>query len=132
MKDIIQIDIEIPNPPMDPDLAKNDRMIQSLDKIMQERKKFLLEKRHSLQDLERSNEYIHDIHADYKKYYQYITEEKRNQMRSMDQLLRYIDRIIQEGKLTEADIKRGEWEQQKIMMEIANIRQDLDEITQQI
>jgi len=127
MKDsIISIEIDIP------DLAKRDGCIQNMEKMIQEKKNFIIEKRNRMQEEERKNEFLRGINKDYEKYYHYIVNEKNNQVRFMDGLTEYIDKIIREGELKEEDLKRAEWEQQKIMMEITSIKDELNQLTKNI
>jgi uncharacterized protein (DUF3084 family) len=127
MKDsIISIEIDIP------DLAKRDNCIQNMEKMIQEKKNFIIEKRNRIQEEERENEFLRAINKDYEKYYHYIVNEKNKQVRFMDGLTEYIGKMIREGELTEEDLKRAEWEQQKIMMEITSIRDELNQLTKKI
>jgi cysteinyl-tRNA synthetase len=124
---ILSIEIDLP---FNTDLAKRDIQIQKMEDMIREKKQFLLEKRDSLNDLERNNEYLQTVQNDYVKYYNHIVGEKESQMRYMEALTKYIEDIIHEGKLTEEDAIRAEWEQKKIMMEITKIKDELDKIIQ--
>ena len=127
MKDsIISIEIEIPH------LAKRDACIVNMERLIEEKKNFILEKRERIQEEEKKNEFLRGINDDYQRYYHYTVNEKQNQVRLMENLTEYIEKIMREGDLTEEDLKRAEWEQQKIMMEITNIKDQLDELTNKI
>ena len=119
---IITIEIDIPP------LAKREESIFILDKMIQDKKQFLLEKRNALHEMERKNEYLQTVQQDYEKYYNHIVEEKQTQLRYMDYLTKYMEDIMREGKLREEDLIRAEWEQKKIIMEITKIKDELDEM----
>jgi len=127
MKDsVISIEIDIPH------LAKRDGCIQNVEKMIQEKKNFIIEKRHRIQEEEKENEFLRGINEDYENYYDYIVNEKQKQVRLMSGLTEYIGKIMREGELTEEDLKRAEWEQQKIMMEITSIKDELNQLTKNI
>ena len=127
----IQIEIEIHSIKTS-DLEKKEESFQNLEKMIHDKKRFIFEKRQQIEEEEKKNKFLQGIKNDYENYYDYAVEEKQKQVRFMDYLIKYIKQITSEGELTEEDFKRAQWEQQKLMMEIMNIKKDLDEITKKI
>jgi len=127
----IQIEIEIPCIKKE-HLERKEESLQNVENLIHEKKMFLLGKKGKMEEEEKKNEFLRGIRNDYEKYYDYTVEEKEKQVRFMNYLIKYIDQLMKEGELTEEDLKRAEWEQHKLMMEIMNIKKDLDEITKKI
>lgn len=111
-------------------LAQRDLYLVRIEYEMNKKQQFLINKHRELDELEEDNEYLKLIRNDYQHYYSYIKEEKQKQIDAMNFLKSYIDEVIIQGKLTDADLEETKEEQDKILSEIDNIKQGLDEITE--
>ena len=66
--------------------------------------------------------------TDYLKYYNYITQQKREQIQAMELLNTYIKDLSETGKLTKQNMEDAKSEQEKIMNEVNSIKGNLDNI----
>ncbi len=111
-------------------LAKRDLYLVRIEDEMSKKKQFLINKYNMLGEMEEENEYLRVVRNDYSHYYDYIKKEKQDQIDAMNLLRDYIDNLIVDGKLTDADLENVQEEQHKILGEIDSIKGGLDEITQ--
>ena len=111
-------------------LAERELYLVHIDTIMDEKRRMLLEKQKALQETAKENEYLEIVRNDYKKYYDYIAKQKEDQIRAMNYLSQYIDEIIVNGKLTDADLENAKMEQGELIQEMGQIKDTLDEIVE--
>ena len=111
-------------------LAERDLYLVHIDKLMEEKRKMLLEKQKTLQQTAKDNEYLEMVRNDYRKYYNHIVKQKEDQINAMNYLNQYIDEIIVNGKLTDVDLENAKMEQDELIQEMAHIKSKMDEITQ--
>jgi hypothetical protein len=81
-----------------------------------------------LRKTSKQNTFLHDVQNDYSKYYNFIIQQKENQIRSMNIIKQYLNDIVVSGKLTKKDIDEAKHEQENILGEIDHIKGSLDEI----
>lgn len=111
-------------------LAERDLYLVHIDTLVDEKRRMLLEKQKALQETAKENEYLEIVRNDYKKYYDYIAKQKEDQIRAMNYLSQYIDEIIVNGKLTDADLENAKMEQGELIQEMGQIKRTLDEIVE--
>jgi hypothetical protein len=111
-------------------LAERDLYLVHIDTLVDEKRRMLLEKQKALQETAKENEYLEIVRNDYKKYYDYIAKQKEDQIRAMNYLNEYIDEIIVNGKLTDADLENAKMEQGELIQEMGQIKRTLDEIVE--
>lgn len=112
------------------DIAQKEALIQKMDDQIHEKKQFLLARRNALMNQKKNNAFLQHVKQDYEEYYNKLKEDKEKQVRHMQSLTDYVNRIIKEGGLTDGDMARAEWEQRQIMMEISKIKQQINELMQ--
>ena len=111
-------------------LAERELYLVHIDTLVDEKRRMLLEKQKALQETAKENEYLEIVRNDYKKYYDYIAKQKEDQIRAMNYLNKYIDEIIVNGKLTDADLENAKMEQGELIQEMGQIKRTLDEIVE--
>lgn len=111
-------------------LAERELYLVHIDTLVDEKRRMLLEKQKVLQETAKENEYLEIVRNDYKKYYDYIAKQKEDQIRAMNYLSEYIDEIIVNGKLTDADLENAKMEQGELIQEMGQIKDTLDEIVE--
>ena len=112
--------------------AKNTHILALIQEQIQAKRKLLLKKQKELKKKENQNEFLSQIRNDYAKYYDFIIEQKRQQMESMQMLQRYIDDIIISEKLTDQDLMNAKKEQEYIVNQLKTVKYNLDEIVSTI
>ena len=111
-------------------LAERELYLVHIDTLVDEKRRMLLEKQKVLQQTAKENEYLEMVRNDYRKYYDYIAKQKEDQIRAMNYLSQYIDEIIVNGKLTDADLENAKMEQGELIQEMGQIKDTLDEIVE--
>lgn len=113
------------------DLAERDRYMIQIEEQIENSKKMLLDKKKTLHKIAKENQYLEMIQNDYSKYYQYIMQQKRDQIRAIDYLKEYIDMIIVEGNLTDQDLMDARRQREELLVETGKIKQSLDELIEE-
>lgn len=111
-------------------LAERDLYLVHIDSLIDEKRRMLLEKQKTLQETAKENEYLEMVRNDYRKYYNHIVKQKEDQINAMNYLKQYIDEIMVNGKLTDADLENAKMEQDELIQEMADIKSKLDEIVE--
>jgi len=106
---------------------RDDQFIQIQD-LIDAKKKMLIEKQKKLRFISKQNRFLEAVKNDYAKYYNYINQQKRDQIRALQVLDEYIKDLTLSGKLTKHNIEDAKAEQYKILNEVKSIKESLDSI----
>ena len=112
----------------------DDKFIKIQD-LIDAKKKMLLDKQKKLRFISKQNRFLEAVKNDYSKYHNYITEQKRDQIKALHVLDEYIKDLTLSGKLTKHNIEDAKEEQSKILREVKSIKESLDNLvddTQQV
>lgn len=109
-------------------LNKYDEEFSNIQDLIAKKKKFLCKKQNYLLKLSKNNEFLDNIKDDYTKYHNYIIEQKNAQIKAFEVLNEYLEELTEIGDLTTYNIEDAKEEQKKILREISNIKNDLDNI----
>jgi hypothetical protein len=115
--------IQIENP-----LRRKDHQFLYMQQLIEEKRNMLLERQRKLKKAAKQNEFLEVVKNDYAKYYNYIAEEKQEQIQALELLNKYIDDLNATNKLSKYNMEDAKVEQQKILSEISSIRKGLDQI----
>jgi len=107
-------------------LGVRDKFIQQIEEQIRTKKQLLLEKRRYLDKTKEDNEYLAGVRNDYEKYRNYIVNEKQQQLRAMNILEEYTERMKHKAQLTEQQIQETRDDQRLILNEIDRIKGDLN------
>ena len=113
-------------------LEEGDSKLEHIEKVIESKRRFLLEKRKSFKELIKTNHYLNDVKDDYQKYYDYIVQEKQNQIKALNILDTYISDLARSGELTKQNINDSKYEQKRILNEIENIKNNLNSLINEI
>jgi hypothetical protein len=111
-------------------LAKRDLYLVHIENELHKKKQFLLEKYNETKEMEEDNEYLRVVRDDYKHYYDYLVGQKKEQVSAIQFINDYIDQVIHEGELTDEDLEKARNDQRKLLDEIMDIQDNLDDLTQ--
>ena len=107
-------------------LAERDTYIMKIEQQMEAKKKMLLEKHETIFKSTKFNNLLEDIRKDYQTYYDYIIEQKKQQIQALTILNDYIHQLKTNDTLSENNRKDAKFEQKKILTEINNIKNNMD------
>lgn len=109
-------------------LSDRDLYLLQIERQIEAKRSLLLKKQKKMKNISKNNEFLNDIKNDYAKYYQYIIEQKQQQVSALDMLHSYINDLSVSGNLSKHNIDDAKHEQNKILEEMRSIKQNLDEL----
>lgn len=109
-------------------LREADNRFIQIQNMLDAKTRLLEEKQRYLRKISNDNAFLNDVLHDYAKYGSYIVQQKRDQMAALQVLNEYIDDLTVSGKLTKQNIEDAKMEQRKILHELDEIKNYLDDI----
>ena len=106
---------------------KNEKFIL-IENLIQSKRNLLLDKQKKIKIISKQNEYFDGIKNDYLTYYNYIVQQKQEQIGALNLLDNYIKDLSLTGELTDQNIQDSKFEQKRILSEINSIKKGLDNI----
>jgi hypothetical protein len=103
-----------------------------IDQIIHNKKKLLCENQKKIKMSCKENTFLEKVKQDYDKYFAYIVEQKKNQIKALEMLNFYVEKLQKSASLSENNLIDSKNEQKKILTEIAKIKTNLDEIISDI
>lgn len=107
--------------------TKDDQFYQ-LQLIIDSKRQSLLDKQKNFKILSTQNHFLQDIRDDYSKYYDYIIQQKQDQVSALSLLDKYIKDLTDSGSLSKQNIEDAKYEQKKILKEMNTIKKNIDSI----
>jgi len=118
------VTIEKPKRP----IFEKDQQFLYIQQMIEQKRNILLQKQHYLKKAAKQNHFLEMVKNDYDKYYNYIAQQKREQIQAFELLNKYVQDLNTTNKLSKYNIEDAKAEQQKIMNEIGSIKKGLDEL----
>lgn len=106
---------------------REDQFIQ-IQQLIDAKKQMLIDKQKKLRFITKQNKFLEAVKNDYEKYYIFINQQKRDQIRALEVLDEYIKDLTLSGRLTKHNIEDAKAEQLKILREVKSIQNGLDSI----
>jgi len=107
-------------------LAKQDKYIAQITKQIDAKRALLFGKQKELKHAKKNNPYLEDVYNDYTTYINSIIGEKDAQLKAMDILLKYLDKLSEEDGVDKKELKQDET---RIMREIDGIKKQHNKST---
>jgi hypothetical protein len=121
MEQIVKARIIIP-------IKENDERFIKIQELIEAKRNMLVQKQKKLRFISRQNLFLEVVKNDYENVYNYIVQQKRDQIRALEVLDEYINQLTSYGKLTKNNIDDAKEEQSKILKELNLIKHNLDSI----
>ena len=112
-----------------PSFTKDDELM-SIQELIDQKRKYLLEKQMYIQHLEKQNKFLREVQNDYNTYNQYMVKQRQDQILAMHILNEYVQDLAISGKLTKTDLEDARQEQANILGEIGKLKGSLGTIVQ--
>ena len=109
-------------------LFQKDQQFLYMQQLIEQKRAMMLQKQKHLQKAAKQNQFLEMVKSDYAKYYDYIAEQKREQIQALEILNKYIQDLNATNEMSKYNIEDAKVEQQKIMAEIGSIKKGLDEM----
>ena len=106
---------------------KDERLLQ-IEELINAKRKMLHEKQKKLRFISKQNHFLDAVKNDYNQYYQYISQQKKDQTMALELLNKYINDLSISGELSKHNIEDAKFEQSRILREVKTIKKGLDDI----
>jgi chromosome segregation ATPase len=109
-------------------LKTKDEEFMHIQNLIETKRNSLIKKQKNLRLISNQNHFLEEVQKDYIKYYNFIVEQKRDQIKALELLNTYIADLTKSNNLTKHNIEDATEEQKKIMQEIKSIKNGLDSL----
>ena len=109
-------------------LKERDNQLLQIENLIESKRRMLLEKQKKMQNIAKQNHFLDEIKNDYTNYYNYIAQQKQDQIKALELLNGYIHDLTRSGQLSTHNIEDAKSEQRKILKEVRAIQKGLDSI----
>jgi len=109
-------------------LEKRDEELMHIEELIQSKRRLLLEKQKKIRIISKQNKFLDDVKKDYVKYYNYISQQKQDQIKALKLLNDYISDLSVSGNLSKHNMEDAKQEQKRIVYEMNSIKGGLDSI----
>lgn len=109
-------------------VRENDERFLHIQELIEAKRNILISKQKKLRFITKQNRFLDAVKNDYEKFYGYISQQKKDQIRALEVLDEYIKDLTISGKLTKHNIEDAKVEQAKILKEVNSIKESLDSI----
>jgi len=109
-------------------LTELDDRFYKIQELIDVKKKMLLCKQKKLMNISKQNHFLSSVKNDYINYYNYISQQKQEQIKALELLNNYINGLTNSSNLTKHNIEDARAEQTRIIKEIRSIKKGLDNI----
>ena len=107
-------------------LSERDLYLRDIDEQIIARRNFILEKTKAIEKKKKVNHFLEDVANDYKKYYEYIVNEKQQQYNFMLQLQQYLDDLTKTQQMADHELKNAKRDQRELLHEMDKIKAELE------
>ena len=109
-------------------LVNRDNQFLQIQNLIDSKRAMLLDKQKKLGIITQQNHFLDIVKNDYDKYYNYIKQQKQEQITALEILNNYIKDLTTTSALSKYNIEEANHEQQKILNEMHLIKEGLDNI----
>jgi hypothetical protein len=112
----------------DNDFKNKDQQLLQIHNAIEAKEQMLLDKKSKLRVAMQQNNFLNNVKDDYSKYYNFIAEQKREQIKAFNRLSRYINELNQLNNLNSNSLVNSQNDEKKILQEVKNIKKRLNSI----
>lgn len=109
-------------------IRENDNRFIQIQELIDAKRAMLINKQKKIRFISKQNRFLDAVKNDYENYYEYISQQKKDQVTALQILDEYIKDLTLSGKLTKQNIEDAKEEQRKILKEVNSIKASLDSI----
>ena len=109
-------------------VRERDDQILQIEGLIDSKRRMLLEKQKKMRIIAKQNHFLDEVKNDYAKYYNYIAQQKQDQIKALELLNTYIRDLTRSGQLSTHNIEDAKSEQRKILKDVKSIQKGLDSI----
>lgn len=112
------------------ELAKRDMMLSAMGKELAERKNMLSNQLREIATVSSENRFLEQVKNDYRRYYDTMLDEKRQQCAALEMISEYLSSITGDLKLAGTALDETKVQQGLLLAEIEKVRGEIDALTQ--
>lgn len=105
-----------------------DQIKTILENEVLDKKTQLVSDLEELEDEREEANFLNSIAEDYKRYNQFIVEQKQKQVNEMMKILDYLDELIETQAVTKYTLNHTKNEQKRVLKEIHALQKEMDSI----
>jgi hypothetical protein len=109
-------------------LGEKDEQFLQIQNLIDDKRNMLLNKQKQFRFITKQNRFLDAVKNDYSKYYNYIADQKQEQIKALELLNGYINDLTVSGELSKHNIDDAKMEQNNILKEVKTIKEGLDSI----
>ena len=110
------------------DIAQRDQIINALRLEIKRVQGGVLNQLQDIGEIQKENEVLRGVAEDYKKYHRAMITQKRQEKEHLEMLVNYLEKSLMEAGMTEAMENQIRFEQNRILKNIDNVTESLEEI----
>ena len=107
----------------------NEDIFMNIQAVIDVKRKMLLDKQKLLKKATKTNHFLDTVKDDYTQYYNFIIQQKQDQVKAITFLNKYIEDLTTSGELSENNIEDARTEQIKLLHEVKQIKRGIDSLT---
>lgn len=109
-------------------MVNNDEKFLHIEELIEAKRMMLINKEKKIRYLAQQNSLLETVKNDYMNYYNYISQQKQEQIKSLELLNKYIHNLTISGEISKNNIEDAKFEQERILYEIKKIKRGLNNI----
>lgn len=109
-----------------------DEIKTILENEVMYKKTVLVDDLERLEEEREETEFLNEIAEDYKKYNQFILQQKKMQVKELMKILDYIDELTETQAVTKYTLNHTQNEQKRVIDEIKSLQSEMDKLVSEI
>lgn len=111
-----------------PDFVSRDLAIRAMATELGNKKMMMLKKSFEVEHLKENNDLLENVVEDYRKYKEYIIKEKQLQQEAMDNIVKHLEKILNESELSDSALAQAKLQKQTLLSSLSELKNSLDKI----
>lgn len=107
-------------------LGEKDKLLKQIDQQIAAKQKLLIDTHRQLQKQLGENNFLTEVKDDYNKYFMFMKKQKEDQVMAMNVLHKYLNDIIENGKLSGEDLLEAKRDESNILKSIQEIKAEMN------
>ena len=112
------------------EVFRKDQLLKQIRCEIKKNRNYMVSDLVNMDKMKDKNIFLREVYDDYKSYYNYIINQKKDQEIQMLYLLHYLEKSMLEANLTDKMVRQAKHEQQNIIEKLGKVRNDLAEIVE--
>ena len=111
----------------DSEFASRDLAIRAMAAELGKKKMSMITKMSKVEHLKESNELLQTVAEDYRKYNEYIIEQKQLQEKAIENIVSHLEHIVNSDELNDVALEQAELQRKTLLSSLSELKKTLDE-----